>query len=84
MSWIQPGQVSRNAPGANTLSFHESLRQNMLLPFVVLAVQEPIEDLSQGADMVQVVQDDHKRHLHSIVFTIALVGKVGEVLAEFL
>lgn len=56
----------------------------MLLPFVVLAVQEPIEDLSQGADMVQVVQDDHKRHLHSIVFTIALVGKVGEVLAEFL
>lgn len=28
-------------------------------PFVVLAVEEAVEDVAEGADVVEVVQDDH-------------------------
>lgn len=51
---------------------------------MVLAVEQPVEDLAQGADMMQVVQDDDQRHVHSVVLAGALVGEVGEVLAQFL
>lgn len=34
--------------------------------------------------MVQVVQDDDERHVRSVVLAGALVGKVGQVLAQFL
>lgn len=54
------------------------------LPSVVLAVEQPVEDLAQRADVVQVVQDDDKGHVRSVVLTGALVGKVGQVLAQFL
>lgn len=50
------------------------------LPFVVLAVKQPIEDLAQRADVMQVVQDDDERHVHGVVLTVALIGKVGQVL----
>lgn len=49
------------------------------LPFMVLAVEQPIEDLAQRADVVQVVQDDDQGHVHSVVLTVALIGKVGQV-----
>lgn len=51
---------------------------------MVLAVEQPIEDFAQRADMMQVVQDDDERHVHSVVLTGALVGKVGQVLTQFL
>lgn len=54
------------------------------LPFVVLAVEQPVEDLAQGADMMQVVQDDDKGHVYRVVLAVALVGKVGQILAQFL
>lgn len=34
-------------------------------PVLVVAVEETVEDLSQGADMVEVVQNDHQRALVS-------------------
>lgn len=34
--------------------------------------------------MVQVVQDDDERHIHSVVLAVALVGQVGQILAQFL
>lgn len=51
---------------------------------MVLAVEQPVEDLAQGTNMMQVVQDDDERHVHCIVLTVALIGKVGQVLAQFL
>lgn len=51
---------------------------------MVLAVEQPIEDLAQRADMMQVVQDDDEGQVHSVVLTGALVSKVGQVLAQFL
>lgn len=51
---------------------------------MVFAVKQPVEDLSQRADVVQVVQDDDERHIHSIVLAVALVGQVGQILAQFL
>jgi hypothetical protein len=51
---------------------------------MVLAVEQPIEDLAQRADMMEVIQDDDKGHVHSIVLTVALISKVGQVLAQFL
>lgn len=54
------------------------------LPFVVLAVEQPVEDLTQGADMMQVVQDDDEWHVPSTIFTGTLVSKVGQVLAQLL
>ena len=54
------------------------------LPFVVLAVEEPVEDLAQGADVMQIVEDDDERHVRGVVLAGTLVGKVGQVLAQFL
>lgn len=51
---------------------------------MVLAVEQSVEDLAQRADVMQVVQDDDERHVRSVVLTGALVGKVGQVLAQFL
>lgn len=34
--------------------------------------------------MMQIVQDDDERHVHSGVLAGALVGQVGQVLAQFL
>lgn len=51
---------------------------------MVLAVEQPIEDLAQRADVMQVVQDDDEGQVHSVVLTGALVSKVGQVLAQFL
>lgn len=51
---------------------------------MVFAVKQPVEDLAQRADVVQVVQDDHQRHIHSVVLAVALVGQVGQILAQLL
>lgn len=51
---------------------------------MVLAVEQPVEDLAQGADVMQIVQDDDERHVHGVVLAGALVGEVGQVLAQFL
>lgn len=51
---------------------------------MVLAVEEPVEDLAQGADVMQIVEDDDKRHVRGVVLAGTLVGEVGQVLAQFL
>lgn len=43
------------------------------LPFVVLAVQKSIKDLSQWADVMQIIQNDNERHVHGVIFTVTLV-----------
>ena len=53
-------------------------------PFVVLAVEQPVEDLAQGADVMQIVEDDDKRHVRGVVLAGTLVGEVGQILAQFL
>ena len=54
------------------------------LPSAVFAVEQPVEDLAQGADVMQIVQDDDERHVHGVVLAGALVGEVGQVLAQLL
>lgn len=73
---------SSTHPAATVLRGHGG--RSCPLPFLVLAVEQPVEDLAQGADVVQVVQDDDEGHVPSAVLTAALVGKVGQVLAQFL
>ena len=51
---------------------------------MVLAVEEPVEDLAQGADVMQIVEDGDERHVRGVVLAGTLVGKVGQVLAQFL
>lgn len=53
-------------------------------PFVVLAVEEAVEDVAEGADVVQVVQDDHSGQLRVRVLRVALLGQRGQVLAQVL
>lgn len=36
-----------------------SLKFSHFSPFVVLAVEKAVEDVAEGADVVEVVQDDH-------------------------
>lgn len=51
---------------------------------VVLAAEQAIEDLSQGAAAVQVVQYDHQGHVHPMTRTITLVSQVRQVLTQLL
>lgn len=74
--------VQHTSHGGHAPGNHEVW--NWSLPFMVLAVEQPIKDLAQRADVMQVVQDDDERHVHSIVLTGALVGQVGQVLTQFL
>ena len=69
---------------AHALLSRRLRRLELSLPFVVLAVEQPVEDLAQGADVMQIVQDDDKRHVHGVVLAGTLVGEVGQVLAQFL
>lgn len=50
---------------------------------LVVAVEDAVEDLSQGADVVEVVQNDHQRAVCPRDAT-ALLGQTGEVLAQLL
>lgn len=50
------------------------LRSSPSLPFMVFAVKQSVEDLSQRAHVVQVVQDDDQWHLHGIVLAVTLVS----------
>lgn len=53
-------------------------------PFVVLAVEESVEYVAEGADMVQVVQDDHSGELCVRLLGVALLCQVGQVLPQVL
>lgn len=50
---------------------------------LVVAVEEAVEDLAQGADVVQVVQDDHQGALHPR-HAAALLSQTRQVLTQFL
>ena len=53
-------------------------------PFVVLAVEETVEDVTEGADVVEVVQDDHSGELCVRLLRVALLSQVGQVLTQIL
>lgn len=53
-------------------------------PFVVLAVEEAVEYVAEGADMVEVVQDDHSGELCVHLLRVALLRQVGQVLPQVL
>jgi len=53
-------------------------------PSVVLAVEEAVEDVSEGADVVQVVQDHHGGRLGVRVLGAALLRQAGQVLTQVL
>lgn len=55
-------------------------------PVAVLVVEQAVEDLPQGAEVVQVVQNEHQRHLLSLdaAAAAALVSQVRQVLTELL
>lgn len=51
---------------------------------MVLAVEEAIENVTEGADMVEVVQDDHSGELCVRLLRVALFCQVGQVLTQVL
>lgn len=52
-------------------------------PVLVVAVEDTIEDLSQGADVVQVIQNDHQRAVYPRD-TAALLCQTWQVLTQLL
>lgn len=51
---------------------------------MVLAVEETIEYVTEGADMVEVVQDDHSGELCVRLLRVTLFCQVGQVLTQVL
>lgn len=51
---------------------------------MVLAVEESVEYVAKGADMVEVVQDDHSGELCVRLLGVALLCQVGQVLPQVL
>lgn len=51
---------------------------------MVLAVEEAIEYVTEGADMVEVVQDDHSGELCVRLLRVTLFCQVGQVLTQVL
>lgn len=44
-------------------------------PFVILAVEKAIENVAEGADMVEVVQDDHSGELCVCLLRVTLLSQ---------
>lgn len=53
-------------------------------PFVVLAVEEAIEYVTEGANMMEVVQDDHSGELCVHLLRVTLLCQVRQVLTQVL
>lgn len=53
-------------------------------PFVVLAVEEAIEYVTERADVVKVVQDDHSGEFCVRLLGVTLFCQVGQVLTQVL
>lgn len=51
---------------------------------MVLAVEEAVEYVTEGADMVEVVQDDHSGELCVRLLRATLFCQVGQVLTQVL
>lgn len=51
---------------------------------MVLAVEEAVEYVAEGADMVEVVQDYHSGELCVRLLGVALLCQVGQVLPQVL
>lgn len=54
------------------------------LPFVVLAGESPIDQLTDGACFTQVIQQDHQWDIPNSCFPVYLVGQVGEIELQIL
>lgn len=55
-----------------------------LSPFVVLAGERAIDELTDGARLAEVVQEDHQRYVCCARLPVDLVGQVGEVQLQVL
>lgn len=51
---------------------------------MVLAVEEAVENVAEGADVVQVVQDDHSGELCVRLRGVTLLCQVGQILTQVL
>ena len=51
---------------------------------MVLAVEEAVEYITERADVVEVVQDDHGGELCICLLRVALFRQMGQVLAQVL
>lgn len=51
---------------------------------MVLAVEEAVEYVTEGANMVEVVQDDHSGELCVRLLGVTLLCQVGQVLTQVL
>lgn len=51
---------------------------------MVLAVEEAVEYVAEGANMVEVVQDDHSGELCVHLLRVTLFCQVGQVLSQVL
>lgn len=51
---------------------------------MVLAVEEAVEDVAEGADVVEVVKDDHGGELFVRLLRVALLCQAGQVLTQVL
>jgi hypothetical protein len=56
----------------------------MSLPFVVFTIEKTIEDVTQRAHMVKIVQNYDNRELYPIIVCTALFSQVGKILLQFL
>lgn len=54
------------------------------LPFVVLAGESPIDQLTDGTCFTQVIQQDHQGDIPNSCLPVYLVGQVGEIQLQIL
>lgn len=69
---------------SSCLHRQQSLTEALLSPFVVLAVEEAVEDVAERADVVEVVQDDHGGKLHVCLLGVTLLRQRAQVLPQVL
>lgn len=51
---------------------------------MVLAVEEAVEYVTEGANMVEIVQDDHSGELRVRLLGVTLFCQVGQILTQVL
>lgn len=55
-----------------------------LSPFVVLAGECTVDELTDGTRLAEVIQEDHQRHVRCARLPVDLVGQVGEIQLQVL
>lgn len=78
MVWTAPGSPSPHCGERVLTPAHPGS------PFVVLAGEGPIDQLTDGACFTQVIQQDHQWDVPDSCFPVYLVGQVGEIQLQIL